>query len=85
VNRCVTESGSLTCSLDTPQQGLDLVESSILSAIGEESASNIQIALNMASNELYDQVIFFLRNRFKIAEALISNFRLNLLLLILKK
>ena len=63
-NKSVTEIGSLTCSLDTPQQGLDMIESAILMAVGEESAPNIQIALNLSATELYDNVEFFIGYNF---------------------
>lgn len=58
VNKCVTDIGALTCSLETPQQGLELVENAIL-GLANENAANICIALNISASEIFDPVIFF--------------------------
>lgn len=57
VNKCVTEDGSLTCSLDTPQQGIDLIENAITAVCGSEhSSDDVNIVLSSAADELYDGV-----------------------------
>lgn len=56
VNKCVTEQGSLTCALESPQQGLEMIENAINAVCSPEMAANLRIALNVASNELFDSV-----------------------------
>jgi enolase len=56
VNKCVTEQGSLTCTLDTPQQGLEMIENAINAVCSSEMSLNLQIALNVSANELFDSV-----------------------------
>ncbi|CAF0987210.1 unnamed protein product [Brachionus calyciflorus] len=53
-NKCITDIGSYTCSLETPQQALELIENAIVTSLGNEMASNLSIALNIAANEIYD-------------------------------
>jgi enolase len=56
VNRCVTDTGCLTCSLDTPQQGLDILENTLTTVCNETQIdiNMFNIALNISSDELYD-------------------------------
>lgn len=56
----MTEQGSLTCALDTANQGIDFIESAINSVIGtnEAALNNIDMALNICASELLDFVNF---------------------------
>lgn len=58
VNRSVTDIGCLTCALETPQQGLDMIEAAI-HALGAQDSTKLSVALNIGASELFDQVIHF--------------------------
>ena len=53
--RCITDDGSYTPSMDKPEQALDFVQD-VLSACGYNPGTDVQIALNCAASEFYDQV-----------------------------
>ena len=52
----MTDLGCFSCALETPQQGLDMLEVAIQASCGEK-ASKLSIALNIGANELFDPVI----------------------------
>jgi enolase len=56
VNKCVTDSGAFTVTLETPQQGLDMIESAIANACGPDLATKIKLAVNIGANEIFDHV-----------------------------
>lgn len=49
----MTETGSYTTTLETPHQGLELIENAI-NLLGNEAASYLSVALNIAASEIYD-------------------------------
>jgi enolase len=56
INKCLTDIGSLQCTLDTPQNGIDIIESAIQAICGEDHLSKFNIGLNINAQELFDQV-----------------------------
>ena len=56
-NKSVTDNGSYSIALDTPQQGLDMIENAITSVCGADMTPPISIALNIAATEFYDALI----------------------------
>jgi hypothetical protein len=62
INRCVTDIGSLHCALETPLQGLELLETAILATCGD-SASKLCICLTVGANEIFDPVFYLRRMR----------------------
>lgn len=55
MNKCVSDQGCLTQLLDTPQQGIDVVETAINTCFGNfDNASNLNMALNIAAYEIYE-------------------------------
>lgn len=53
--RCTTDDGSFTPSMDKPDQALDFVQDAV-STCGYSLGTDVQIALNCAASEFYDQV-----------------------------
>ena len=53
MNKCVTEQGALTCALETPQQGLDMIESAL------SHGDHLRIAVNIGASEIFDAVIAY--------------------------
>lgn len=53
--RCITDDGSFTPSMDKPEQALDFVQD-VVSTCGYSLGTDVQIALNCAASEFYDQV-----------------------------
>ena len=48
----------MTCTLDTPQQGLDLVES-LITQMSKEDISDITLGINIGASDLFDAVSVF--------------------------
>ncbi|XP_078358636.1 enolase 4-like [Oculina patagonica] len=52
--RCINDDGSFTPSMDKPEQALDFVQD-VVSTCGYSLGTDVQIALNCAASEFYDQ------------------------------
>lgn len=52
--RCTTDDGSYSPSMDKPEQALDFVQDAV-SSCGYSLGTDVQIALNCAASEFYDQ------------------------------
>lgn len=63
VNKCITDNGSFTVTLETAQQGLDMIESAITNSCGAEVGSKLKLAINIGANEIFDQE----KNKYEIA------------------
>ena len=60
MNKTITDQGCFTQMLETPQQGIDVIESAINTCFGNfDNSSHLNMALNIGAHEIYEMVSYF--------------------------